>query len=161
RATAPEYLRIPTREEQEKSELSLDEHLRWYDDNKLEVQRVELGANDVPLGARGFPAIGAALPPGQKLSSQLSMNELLGGDASGKVPWWLESGRKIPNVSGFDVPDYAVFADRVRRKTGLSFVDAFVARDGDFERRFAVTVDMRLVPATKVKPDTASMFHGT
>jgi lipoprotein-anchoring transpeptidase ErfK/SrfK len=57
--------------------------------------------------------------------------------------------------------DYAVFAERVRRKTGLSFVDAFVARDGDFERRFAVTVDMRLVPATKVKPDTASMFHGT
>jgi lipoprotein-anchoring transpeptidase ErfK/SrfK len=40
-------------------------------------------------------------------------------------------------------------------------VDAFVAKDGDFERRFGVTVDMRLIPLTKVKPDSASMFHGT
>src|SRR5581483_7942747 len=101
------------------------------------------------------------LPAGQKLSSQVGMNELLGGAPDEPIPWWLDGGRKIPNVSAFAVPDYAVFADRVRRKTGLSLVDAFVAKDGDFERRFAVTVDMRLVPATKVKPDTASMFHGT
>jgi len=160
RATAPLYLRVPTHDEQIKSELGLDEHLAWYDANKLEVQRVTLGANDVPLDAHGFPRIGGTLPPGQKLSSQLGMNELFGGKPDEAIPWWLDGGRKIANVSGFDVPEYAVFADRVRRKTGLSFVDAFVARDGDFERRFAVTVDMRLVPATKVKPDTASMFHG-
>src|SRR5690606_756182 len=65
-----------------------------------------------------------------------------------------------PNVSGFEVPDYAVFADRVRRKTGLSFVDSFLTHDEDVTRRFAVTVDMRLIPATKVKPDTGSPFHG-
>src|SRR5690606_172432 len=47
-----------------------------------------------------------------------------------------------------------------RRKTGLSFVDSFIAKDGDFQRGFAVTVDMRLVPTTKVKPDTGSPFHG-
>ena len=88
------------------------------------------------------------------------MNELFGGNPDEPIPLWLDGGRKIPNVSGFDVPEYAVFADRVRRKTGLSLIDAFVAKDGDFERRFAVTVDMRLVPATKLKPDTASMFHG-
>lgn len=161
RATAPQYLRVPTREEQMKSELGLEEHLRWYEENRFDVQRVELGANDVPLDARGFAAIGAPLPPGQKVSSQLGMNELLGGAADEPVPWWLDGGRKIPNVAAFAVPEYAVFADRVRRKTGLSLVDAFVAKDGDFERRFAVTVDMRLVPATKIKPDTASMFHGT
>jgi lipoprotein-anchoring transpeptidase ErfK/SrfK len=28
------------------------------------------------------------------------------------------------------------------------------------ERRFAVTVDLRLIPTTKVKPDTGSPFHG-
>jgi lipoprotein-anchoring transpeptidase ErfK/SrfK len=161
RATAPQYLRVPTREEQLKSEIALEEHLRWYEENKFDVQRVELGANDVPLDQRGFPAIGGALPQGQKISSQLGMNELLGGKRDEPIPWWLDGGRKIANISGFDVPEYAVFADRVRRKTGLSLVDAFVAKDGDFERRFAVTVDMRLVPATKVKPDTASMFHGT
>ncbi|HEX3594880.1 MAG TPA: L,D-transpeptidase [Polyangiaceae bacterium] len=161
RATAPQYLRVPTKEEQLKSELALEEHLRWYDENKFDVQRVELGANDVPLDARGFPAVGGALPAGQKLSSQLGMSELLGGRPDEPIPWWLAGGRKVANVSSFDVPEYAVFADRVRRKTGLSLVDAFVAKDGDFERRFAVTVDMRLVPATKIKPDTASMFHGT
>ncbi|HVU00196.1 MAG TPA: L,D-transpeptidase, partial [Polyangiaceae bacterium] len=99
--------------------------------------------------------------PGQLLSSELDMDEIFGGSRDEPVPWWLDGGRKVRNVSGYDVPEYAVFADRVRRKTGLSFVDAFVAKDGEFERRFAVTVDLRLVPATKVKPDTASMFHGT
>jgi lipoprotein-anchoring transpeptidase ErfK/SrfK len=161
RATAPLYLRVPTRDEQMKSEFELEEHLRWYEENKLDVQRVELGANDVPLDGRGFPRIGGELGKGQKLSSQLDLDEILGGTHDEPVPWWLLGGRKIKNVSGFDVPEYAIFADRVRRKTGLSFVDAFVAKDGDFERRFGVTVDLRLVPATKVKPDTASMFHGT
>lgn len=160
RATAPQYLRVPTAEEQRKSEFGLDEHLDWYAKNRLEVQRVELGANDVPIDASGFPRIGGLLPEGQKLSSQLDMNEVFNGEKGEAVPFWLEGGRKIPNVSGFDVPEYAAFADRVRRKTGLSFVDAFVAKDGDFERRFGVTVDMRLIPITKVKPDSASMFHG-
>ena len=35
---------------------------------------------------------------------------------------------------------YAEFADRVRRKTGLSFVDSFIAKDEDLTRGFAVTV---------------------
>jgi hypothetical protein len=161
RATAPLYLRVPTHDEQTKSEFQLNDHLHWFDEHKLEVQRVELGANDVPLDALGFPKIGLSLPAGQRLSSALSQNELFGGRADEEVPWWLDGGRKVPNVSGFDVPEYAVFADRVRRKTGLSFVDGFVAKNDGFERRFGVTVDLRLVPATKVKPDTASLFHGT
>jgi lipoprotein-anchoring transpeptidase ErfK/SrfK len=63
-------------------------------------------------------------------------------------------------VSGYAAPDYAVFADRVRRKTGLSLVDAFQTDDNGFKRRFAVAVDMRLIPTTKIKPDTGSPFHG-
>jgi lipoprotein-anchoring transpeptidase ErfK/SrfK len=151
---------VPSHSEQEKSEFQLAEHLDWYEKNRLEVQRVELGANDVPLDPRGYPLIGGALPPGQKLTSQLVKNEVFGGARDAGPPWWLEGGRKIPNVSGFDVPDYAVFAGRVRRKTGLSVVDAFLARDGEFERRFAVTVDMRLIPVSKLKPDAATLFHG-
>ena len=54
----------------------------------------------------------------------------------------------------------AVFADRVRRKTGLSFVGAFDSDDAGFKRHFGVTVDLRLIPTTKVKPDTGSPFHG-
>lgn len=162
RATAPQYLRVPSKAEQIKSEFKLEEHLEWFEQNKAEVQRVDLGANDVPLDARGLPARGIQHPQGFRLSTQLSLNELFGGKtADDPVPFWLEGGkRQIPNVSGFVVPDYAIFADRVRRKTGLSFVGAFEAEDQDLLRRFAITVDLRLIPTTKVKPDTGSPFHG-
>lgn len=161
RATAPQYLRVPSKAEQLKSEFKLEEHLQWYRDNFREVQRVELGANDVPLTDRGAARLGVRATPGFRLSSQLSVTELLGGRSpEGEIPFWLKPNRQIPNVASFGVPDYAIFADRVRRKTGLSFVDAFITHDEDVNRRFAVTVDMRLIPATKVKPDTGSPFHG-
>jgi hypothetical protein len=161
RATAPQYLRVPSKADQLKAEFKLEEHLQWYRENFREIQRVELGANDIPLTERGAARLGVRAERGFRLSSQLSVTELLGGSSpEGEIPFWLKPSRQIPNVAAFGVPDYAVFADRVRRKTGLSFVDAFVARDEDIARRFAVTVDMRLIPATKVKPDTASPFHG-
>ena len=127
-----------------------------------EVQTVIVGSNDVPLDARGIPRAGLKRAPGVKLSTELSLNELFGGKgADDPPPFWLADGeRTIPNVSGFIVPTYAVFADRVRRKTGLSLVGAFDTKNGDISRRFAVTVDLRLVPTTKVKPDTGSPFHG-
>ena len=161
RATSPQYLRIPSKDEQLKSEFKLEEHLAWYRDNEAEVQKVVLGANDLLLDARGIARRGAAPPPNFRPSTAQSRAELFGADsASDPVPFWLEGGRKIPNVSGFEVPEYAVFADRVRRKTGLSFVGAFSTKDIDLERQFAVTVDLRLIPTTKVKPDTGSPFHG-
>jgi hypothetical protein len=161
RATSPQYLRIPTKDEQLKSEFKLEEHLAWYRDNEAEVQKVVLGANDLLLDTRGIARRGAAPPPSFRPSTAQSRAELFGADSpSDPVPFWLEGGRKIPNVSGFDVPEYAVFADRVRRKTGLSFVGAFSTKDGDLERQFAITVDLRLIPTTKVKPDTGSPFHG-
>jgi hypothetical protein len=161
RATAPQYLRVPSRTEQEKSEFKLAEHLEWFEQNHSEVQKVILGANDVPLDARGAAAPGGKLPPGYKLSTEQSENELFGGQTpNDPLPWWLVGGRQIPNVSGFNVPEYAVFADRVRRKTGLSLVGAFDTESGGISRRFAVTVDLRLIPTTKLKPDTGSAFHG-
>jgi lipoprotein-anchoring transpeptidase ErfK/SrfK len=162
RATSPQYLRVPSRADQNKSEFKLDEHLAWYQEHKAEVQTVILGANDVPLDRRGFPRPGLEAPAGFRPSTALSENELFGGDGpSDPVPFWLEGGsRSIPNVSGFNVPDSSVFADRVRRKTGLSFVGAFMTQSDGLDRRFAVTVDLRLIPTTKVKPDTGSPFHG-
>jgi lipoprotein-anchoring transpeptidase ErfK/SrfK len=162
RATAPQYLRIPTRAEQERSEFQLAEHLEWYAQNEKDVQNVLLGANDVPLDRRGIALVGAKSDPGFKLSTAMSLDELFGADEpDAKIPFWLEDGKRgIPNVSNFAVPDFAIFADRVRRKTGLSLVGAFDTADGDFHRRFAVTVDLRLIPATKIKPDTGSAFHG-
>ncbi len=162
RATAPQYLRIPTKREQLAREFKLEEHLQWFRENEGEVQRVTLGANDVILDARGLPRRGAARPPGFKASTEKSPNELFGGTGpDDPPPFWLSGGvRQIPNVSGYDMPQTALFADRVRRKTGLSFVGAFMTKDEDLERRFAVTVDLRLIPSTKVKPDTGSPFHG-
>jgi len=161
RATSPQYLRAPSRSEQEKSEFKLAEHLEWFQQNRAEVQKVILGANDVPLDARGAALPGGKLPAGFRVSTELSENELFGGQSpNDPLPWWLEGGRQIPNVSGYEVPEYAIFADRVRRKTGLSLIGAFNSESDGLSRRFAVTVDMRLVPTTKLKPDTGSPFHG-
>jgi lipoprotein-anchoring transpeptidase ErfK/SrfK len=162
RATAPQYLRIPSKAEQLKSEFKLEEHLDWYVEHKDEVQSVILGANDVPLDSRGVALPGLEPAKGFVPSTKLSLNQLFGGKtAHDPVPFWLKDGkRSIPNVSGFEVPEYAVFADRVRRKTGLSFVGAFDTESEGMKRGFAVTVDMRLIPTTKVKPDTGSPFHG-
>ncbi|HEY8942670.1 MAG TPA: L,D-transpeptidase [Polyangiaceae bacterium] len=161
RATSPQYLRIPTRAEQTRSEFKLDEHIAWFAEHKSEIQAVVRGANDVPLDANGFARPGLSPPPGFKSSLELSENELFGGKtADDPPPFWLQEGRSIPNVSGFEVPASSVFADRVRRKTGLSFVGAFDTTSDGLRRRFAVTVDLRLIPTTKVKPDTGSPFHG-
>jgi hypothetical protein len=161
RATSPQYLRAPSRSEQQKSEFKLDEHLAWFQENRGDVQKVVLGANDVPLDPHGAALPGGKLPAGFRLSTELSENELFGGQtANDPLPWWLEGGRKIPNVSGYDVPEYAIFADRVRRKTGLSLVGAFNFDSDGLSRRFAVTVDLRLIPTTKLKPDSGSPFHG-
>jgi hypothetical protein len=161
RAVAPQYLKVPNKEEQTASEFALDKHLAFWAKEGAAANAVILGANDVPLDANGVAVEGALPLAGFKPSTQLSQGELFGGASdSDPVPFWLVGGRQIPNVSGFKVPSYAVFADRVRRHTGLAFLGSFPTGDESFDRRFAVTTDLRLVPATKVKPDTASPFHG-
>jgi hypothetical protein len=161
RATAPQYLRIPTRAEQEKSEFKLGEHMQWFAEHKAEVQTVIPGANDVALDARGIAVPGLKLPAEYRVSTVQNENERLGASTPDEaIPFWLQGGRQIPNVSGFQVPDSAIFADRVRRKTGLSLVAAFDTESDGLKRNFAVTVDMRLIPGTKLKPDTGSPFHG-
>lgn len=162
RATAPQYLRIPPKKVQIDSEFKLLEHLDWFAKNAAEVQAVILGANDVPLDPRGIARPGLEHPKGFRPSTELTRSELFGGAKEDESPpFWLEGNKRlIPNVSDFKVPEYAWFADRVRRKTGLSFVGAFHTKDDDLERRFGITVDLRLIPTTKVKPDTGSPFHG-
>ena len=162
RATAPQYLRIPTKAEQLKSEFKLEEHLAWYKKNKSDIQSVDKGSNDVPLDARGLARPGLKHAPGYVPFAKWPENRWFGGKtADDPPPFWLkDKKRAIANVSGFNVPEYAYFADRVRRKTGLSFVGAFNTNDEGLERRFGITVDLRLIPTTKVKPDSGSPFHG-
>lgn len=162
RATAPQYLRVPSKAEQIKSEFGLLEHVQWFKDHHEEVQAVDLGSNDVPLDERGVAVPGLEHPEGFLDSKHLSRAQLFGAKSGADaLPFWLEGGkRSIPNVAIFKVPDYAIFADRVSRHTGLSFVGSFDTESEDLHRSFGITVDLRLIPTTKVKPDTGSMFHG-
>ncbi len=164
RAVLPLYMRVPTAEEQYKSEFKLKEHLDWYKQNEADVTKVTLGADDVAIDARGVPV------PDKKLgelglgknSQELSVGQLLGGETeSDPVPFWLEGGKRlIPNISDYKIKGFEVFADRARRHTGLSLLGSFVAGADALNRRFAVTTDLRLVPATKIKADTGSPWHG-
>lgn len=154
RAVAPNYLRIPSAVEQRESEMSLERHLRNHGRFSHEWDRTAPGANDVPLGPTG-----AAIGPVAEFVEP-SMSRRYGGGDDDRVPWWLEGTRRIPNVSSFRAPSYAVMAGRIKRHAGVALVDSFVAGEGAEERRFAVSVDARLIPADKLKPDRGSAFHG-
>lgn len=164
RSVLPLYLRVPTEKEQYKSEFKLKEHLEWFDQNKDEITKVSLGANDVPIDERGVPIpnkrigeLGLA-----KNSTEQGIGVLLGGQSDDDpIPFWLADGKRaIPNISDFIVPEYAVFADRARRHTGLSVIGSFVPGPDALERRMAITTDLRLAPESKLKPDTGSPYHG-
>jgi lipoprotein-anchoring transpeptidase ErfK/SrfK len=165
RAVLPLYVRVPTADEQQKSEFKLGEHLDWFKQNKDEVSRVILGANDVPIDDRGVPVAGKLL--GEmglgKNSQEIGLGALLGGDGDADpVPFWLEGGKRlIPNISEYKIKGFELFADRARRHTGFGLIGSFPTGPESLSRRFAITTDLRLVPATKIKPDTGSPFHGT
>jgi lipoprotein-anchoring transpeptidase ErfK/SrfK len=164
RAVLPLYLHVPTSEEQTKSEFKLQEHLDWYKENREEATRVILGADDVPIDARGVPL------PDKKLgemglgknSQEIGLGALLGGDGEDDaIPFWLAGhARAIPNISDYRTKGFEIFADRARRHTGLALIESFPTGADSLGRRFAVTTDLRLAPATKIKPDTGSPWHG-
>jgi lipoprotein-anchoring transpeptidase ErfK/SrfK len=158
---APLYLRIPNSEEQKKAEYHLKYHEGWWGRHHEEVTRVALGANDVPLDERGAPlALDAGAPNGRP-STALSFGELLGGAGDDDpIPFWLTDGRTIPNVADYKPGPKAYFAKKAWRHTGLALIGVFPTGPDSRDRHFAVTVDLRLVPADRLKPDTASSFHG-
>ena len=164
RAVLPLYLRVPSADEQAKSEFKLQEHLDWYAENRHDVDKIALGSFDVPVDARGVPVPGKALGElGEgKTSQEVGLGVLFGGTSDDDpIPDWLAGGkRSIPNVSDFAVPESAVFADRARRFTGLGLIGSFKAGEDSLHRRFAITTDLRLAPTTKLKPDSGSPWHG-
>jgi hypothetical protein len=155
RAVAPNYLKLPSAEEQERYEMHLERHLRSYRRLQREWDKVTPGANEL-LRSPSEPWLqGAAnfsIPP--------TLSQRYGGDGSDEVPFWLKGDRSIPNISTFRSPPYAVIAGRVKRHAGVALIDSFVAGSGDSARRFALSVDGRLIPADKLKADTGSTFHG-
>lgn len=164
RAVLPLYIRIPTDKEQLKSEMDLQKHLDWFKDNRDQVSRVTLGANDVPIDDRGVPLADKKL--GEmglaKNSQEVGIGVLLGGESeTDPIPFWLEGGkRSIPNISDYKTKGFEIFADRARRHTGLSLIGSFSSGPDALDRRFAITADLRLAPASKIKPDSGSPWHG-
>src|SRR5262249_41188517 len=69
---------------------------------------------------------------------------------------FFQGGRKIPNISSFKTPDYAIITNRIARHAGIALIGTFTGED----RRFAMTTDARLVPTSKIKPALGSTFHG-
>jgi lipoprotein-anchoring transpeptidase ErfK/SrfK len=150
RAIAPRYYRLPTEREQFEYEMSLDRHLRSFKRLKEKWNEVAVGTMDLPVDP-----LGVVLGPAPAEPLELGEIELFGG-SSGRVPWFFDGGRKIPNISTFKVPDYAVITNRIKRHAGVALIDAFV---GD-ARSFALTTDLRLIPTSKLKPGRGSTFHG-
>lgn len=155
RAVAPNYLRVPTKEEQKQYEFKLDIHLRSYHKLAKTWNEHGVGSNDVPLDKNGL-AVGA--PPAAP--KDVSEGVLYGGDGDEQVPWYLDGERKIPHLSGYKAPGYAVIAGRVSRHTGVALIDSFVPGPEADNRRMAVTTDGRLLPASKLKPNVGSTWHG-
>jgi hypothetical protein len=156
RSIAPNYLRVPSKAQQFQYEMRLERHLRNYQKLSDKWDKLDVGANDVPLDERGY-AVGQ-IPDHAK---PMDMSERYGGHGDDTVPWWLKGGeRSIPNISTFKAPPYAVIANRIKRHAGVALIGTFVAGEDAQNRRFAIATDGRLLPADKLKADSGSPFHG-
>lgn len=155
RSIAPNYLRIPSKAEQFSYEMRLDRHLRSWQKLHGKWDALDVGANDVPLDDSGL-----ASGPIPEHAAPMNENLRFGGNGDDRVPWWLEGERRIPNVSSFKAPSFAVIADRLKRHAGVSLIGTFVAGPAAQGRRFAIAADARLIPADKLKAESGSPFHG-
>ncbi|MCH2109836.1 MAG: L,D-transpeptidase [Polyangiaceae bacterium] len=156
RSIAPNYLRVPSKNEQFKTEMRLERHLRNYKKLHKKWDFFKEGANRVPLDQYGAASAGPTpteeLPPYEKR---------FGGEPGRGIPSWLVGERRIPNFSTvreFKIGD--LFVGRVKRHAGVALVDAFQSGEEAQERIFALATDGRLIPADKLKIDEASPFHG-
>jgi L,D-transpeptidase-like protein len=155
RSIAPNYMRIPSKAEQFQYEMRLDRHLRSWKKLHEQWDALDVGANDVPLDESGIASgsIPEHAPP-------MSESARFGGNGDDRIPWWLDGDRRIPNISSFKAPSFAVIADRLKRHAGVSLIGSFVAGPAAQDRRFAIAADARLIPADKLKAESGSPFHG-
>ncbi|MFZ5894047.1 MAG: L,D-transpeptidase [Myxococcota bacterium] len=156
RAVAPNYMRVPSKDEQFRYEMRLERHLKNWKKFRESWDALELGANDVAFDEQGLP-LGGFAPNARPMDERQRFASK--GDDS--VPWWLVGERRIPNIASFKVPTYAVISNRIKRHGGVALIGSFVAPEAAQSRRFAITTDARLLPADKLKADPGSAFHGS
>lgn len=145
------YSRIPTLDEQRASEPELA--------NDAPLPRAPLGANDAPLDARGYPAPGQPPTPGQRPTAELDDNERFGGErGAGRVPEWLDGGRRIPLLGGAELQ--SPLTARLSPESGVALLDAFVIEQDGVRRRFAITPELHVMATGALAPVNGSAFHG-
>jgi hypothetical protein len=155
RAASPNYLKVPSSEEQFQYEAQLARHLAEAKQRKPEWTEVRVGANDVPLGDDGL-ALGPA--PVHRAASNVGVR--FGGDGKDEIPWWLAGERQVDDIATYATPRDELFSDSVQRSAGVSLIGSFVTGAGVQRRRFAITTDARLLPADKLALEAGSTFHG-
>lgn len=135
----PAYARLPTEADLEKYEPSLKKHLaKWEKD---EVSGASYGL-DVWLKWADKPAPAAL--------------EALEQRVTDGIPWFLQGGRQVPDLSGLIKSPEDVKIDQVARRNGVAFLESFL-HEG---RRYNVSTDLRVIPADRFRPIRGSDFHG-
>lgn len=138
----PVYGRIPTAEQLKQYEPHLKKHLsKWVKDK-------ESGATyglDVWLKWRA-----------DKDSVPAAIDAMEGKVSDKDIPWFLQDGKLVPNLSGKVKTADAVKIDDVSHHNGVAFVESFLWEG----RRYNVSTDLRVLPADRFRPIRGSEFHG-
>ncbi|MFT3769938.1 MAG: L,D-transpeptidase [Minicystis sp.] len=72
------------------------------------------------------------------------------------IPWFLQDGKAVPNLSGKVKTADAVKIDEFNHHNGVAFVESFLWEG----RRYNVSTDLRVLPADRFRPIRGSEFHG-
>jgi len=72
------------------------------------------------------------------------------------IPWYLQNGGFVPNLSGLVKGDKIAKIGEVSRRNGAAFIESFLYEG----RRYNVTTDLRVIPADRFRPIRGSDFHG-
>ncbi|WP_081865072.1 L,D-transpeptidase [Chondromyces apiculatus] len=135
----PAYARLPGEADLKRFEPGLKKHLAKWEKDKVSGAGYGL---DVWQRWADKPAPPALEALEQKLTEG--------------VPWYLQGGRQVPNLSGLVKSAEDVRIDEVSRRNGVAFVDSFL-HEG---RRYNVSTDLRVAPADRFRPIRGSDFHG-
>jgi L,D-transpeptidase catalytic domain len=141
KSASPMYARLPDKQILAENEPDLERHMTfWLGDDKSGAGY----GQEVWLDGR------PASPVSPATAFETSFTE------TDRIPWFLANGRQTLNLSGLVTGKDVVVAARTKRRNGLAFVDSFV-----FEgRRYAVTTDLLVMPADRLRPIHGSDFHG-
>jgi hypothetical protein len=150
---------VPDHALMDKWEYAFQGHLKEYKKHHKLWNRVDkAGANQVPLDDHGnAKMLPRDVPP---VPDQPDEDHLFPDIGDGSIPWWLQNGRTVPNISSYIAPDSVFVLGKAYRHAGLAVLGSFRTGAHSDHRKFTVLLDGRLIGEDKIKPHYASPFHG-